>query len=723
MTSHQAKIYMMLSAIFAILLGARAQAQADVEFYQFFVGPQGSATALGTRADPLTLEGARDRIRTIRAEASNDVPRSFEVILLEGTYSRSSPFVLSPIDSGDPEWPIVYRADTNMEGPVGVLISGGVRVSTWNQGGISGPVNNTFRWWGTSQVSWDARDAYFNNHRLIRSREPDIGETASGYWPVEYSRGNANATRDYRVSGLLPDFPPNTPPSTFGYVEMVARYAWIAPRGRPSQVSLFQSGSLTKSVAEFLDTSDLFGIVSSDHLFVRGQTHVEAGGDCAPQPGTNSFVPAEAFFEGRQEYIDKVYEWWQRPAYPGNYQLNVVLPDDLNNPSLPTCQVDPRSSGSRFIVPIAEKLLVLEGASASNQVKHIQFENINFAYCRTVLPDAAYRPALRTCRRSQCFVEINDNFIPGAVELIWASNCVIQGCRIAHTGGTGLIVFGSDNTIRGNEIFDVGACGIHVGPIGQYYNGSATVAANHRSQRVAIEHNYIHDYGMVYHDAPGINSTITDDLRLINNHVAHGGYAGIAAGMNNSSTAVNRDKGMVITGNRIHDVMKIIADGGGIFVRGDVTGAELGLSCPAGDRLAEVRNNYIYNIPVEHAFGPSAALFFDNQSRTWTVKNNVIESASRALYLQSSIHINPADWADPESFCWGTGADVNFRDSASPIPPSPMVQPPAGAWVVGTTGATAAAVKAASGPDPASYLYLYEFDPLVHSFRGSGECP
>ena len=73
-----------------------------------YVSPSGSATADGSAARPLSLDGARQVVRT---QIQAGLPAGGIAVLLEtGDYPRTSSFALAAADSGTATAPIVYRA-------------------------------------------------------------------------------------------------------------------------------------------------------------------------------------------------------------------------------------------------------------------------------------------------------------------------------------------------------------------------------------------------------------------------------------------------------------------------------------------------------------------------------------------------------------------------------------------------------------------------------------
>ena len=91
---------------------------------QLHVTPGGDDQSTGTAVEPLgSLQGARDRIRLLRAESESEV---FEVLIHAGRYELDSSFVLNAEDSGSPQSPVTYRS---VDGKV--VVSGGRQIQDW----------------------------------------------------------------------------------------------------------------------------------------------------------------------------------------------------------------------------------------------------------------------------------------------------------------------------------------------------------------------------------------------------------------------------------------------------------------------------------------------------------------------------------------------------------------------------------------------------------------
>jgi len=129
------------------------------------VAPYGRDGWDGSRGRPLqTLEGARDRLRQLRA--GGDGRRPVEIVLRGGVYRLSRPFVLEPGDSGRAGAPVVYRSARGET----AVVSGALPIRGWSQSGNvwTAPLPSDLRGAGFRQLTVNGRLAQ-------RAREPDQG--------------------------------------------------------------------------------------------------------------------------------------------------------------------------------------------------------------------------------------------------------------------------------------------------------------------------------------------------------------------------------------------------------------------------------------------------------------------------------------------------------------------------------------------------------------------
>lgn len=158
-----------------------------------YASPTGSGSAC-TFPAPCTLEGARDKVRTLNAAMKNDIL----VYLRGGTYELAAPFALSQADSGRGGHDVIYRAYPK-ERPI---LSGGTRVtSAWT---LVDPAKNLYR--TNVGAGAKSRQLYVADRRAVRARGPrqpaGWTETATGYTTTDPTVQSLAKPADLEVVGF-----------------------------------------------------------------------------------------------------------------------------------------------------------------------------------------------------------------------------------------------------------------------------------------------------------------------------------------------------------------------------------------------------------------------------------------------------------------------------------------------------------------------------------------
>lgn len=176
-----------------VLAAAPAAAAPNTVQATFHASPTGSGSTCSAAA-PCSLEGARDKVRTVNGDMTGDII----VELADGTYSLSSTFRLTENstthDSGTNGFDVVYTAAPGAH-PV---LSGGQDVSGFT---LHDAAKNIYR--ASVPAGIDSRQLYVDGIRAIRAKSngnpglalTDTGYTlpASGYYSTMGSWGNVDA--------------------------------------------------------------------------------------------------------------------------------------------------------------------------------------------------------------------------------------------------------------------------------------------------------------------------------------------------------------------------------------------------------------------------------------------------------------------------------------------------------------------------------------------------
>lgn len=136
-----------------------------------YASPSGSGTTC-SEANPCSLHGARDKVRTMNASMSTDIT----VLLRGGSYRLEAPLTLNPQDSGTGGFEVVYKA---YPGEVPVL-SGGQPIGTFS---LFDSTKNIYR--ASVSPTFDTREVWVNGARAQRARSVKnpggFTKTSTGY--------------------------------------------------------------------------------------------------------------------------------------------------------------------------------------------------------------------------------------------------------------------------------------------------------------------------------------------------------------------------------------------------------------------------------------------------------------------------------------------------------------------------------------------------------------
>ncbi len=549
----------------------------------FFVAPDGDDAHGGTEEAPFaSLTRARDAIRALKA--AGDYPsEGVQIMLRGGRHFLTETFVLEPEDSGTPDGLVVYRAYPG-EAP---LISGGAPIEGWEE-------QSEGLW--TAQLEevaagrWYFRQLFAGERRLQRARMPNEGffTTAgplSAYADLAENRygGYANVGRLRREQpAVFCGF--SFRPGDFALWEDIAQ----------AEIITYHSWECSwQSVRELdLEAHD-----------------VHFNTPCRYPIGF--FSPHCRYrIENIAAALDRPGEWYLSST---SGQLSyLAAPGE-----------DPRTMD--MLAPRLERLVTFAGEPETGAfVEHVRFEGIEFAHA--AYPMGIYdvapnwpEPVLET------HPDWPRDFWPGytdaqaaprcgeAIHLRGARDCAFQGCIVRNVGAYALAIREGCRNIHVDEcdFYDLGGGGVLIGvPIRQ-------VEAANFPRELAPSHNRvtrctIRSGGEVHPSAVGIWIAQSHHNTISHNEIAEMGYTGISLGWTWNRDPNYSDNNL-LEGNHIHNVLRALDDGGGIYTLGVLEGCVF-------------RENYIHNIhKAEGTVGaPVNGIFFDQGSRDIVVERNVI---------------------------------------------------------------------------------------------------
>ncbi len=539
-----------------LLIAASAAPMGD-----YFVSPSGDDANPGSEEAPFaTLERARDAVRErIRLGLQKDLT----VVLRGGEYVLEAPLVFGPEDSPPAPFFVTYAAYPGEE----AVMSGGRAITGWQSAGEN-------RWTVTlpdvAAGSWYFRQLFADGERLPRARYPDNDQL------LRVTAVN-DAVTEIVLSEALP-------------VENLA--------GQDAELVVYQNWSISR-----------VKIQSSQGATLHMQNPV---GWIGHGDATTASPDKPAYVENALAFLNVPGEWYlDRHTGVLTYQGK---PGE-----------DP--SARRFIAPKLEQLLVAAGTPDA-PVANLRFRGIQFLHTEWALPPFGYLGIQAGHHGTR--MDEAAHVLPAALLFTYAGNCSLERCRLAHLGACG-VAFGAgcrDNAVLGSLFEDIGGNGIMNGWRGDHrsyrinLSGDASLSADWknpddvpRNQR--IEDNTLRRCGAVNHGCVAIFDAFAAGTKIRHNHVYNMPYTGISIGFR-WDTSPTSQRECLVEYNHIHDVMKMLADGGGIYTLGLQPGTVL-------------RGNHIHDVhrsAYAHGGAPNNGIFFDEGSKGFLVEGNIIYRTS-----------------------------------------------------------------------------------------------
>ncbi|MBI3923241.1 MAG: right-handed parallel beta-helix repeat-containing protein [Armatimonadetes bacterium] len=567
-----------MTVLFAACFSAFAVGGSSAR-YDYYVVPNGSDQSPGTETEPFaTLSKARD---TLRREIAAGLKSKMTVVVRGGRYELTKPLVFGPGDSGTAEHPITYEA---YPGEI-VIVSGGRRISGWVRG--EGELW-TAEVPGVKEGKWYFRQLFVRGERATRARTPNARGDSLGF-----SLAGADFSGDTQTYKLR--FPPGQLKSCRNVAEIEATILgeWEIMRKR------------------------LQSIDEAANLAVMAPPYVSQNFHPWNRPGAGK----RCYLGNALEFLDQPREWhldrptgvltyWPRPG------------QDMNK--------------AVVIAPALTRLFEIAG-TAERPVRNLHFKGIRFEHAEWPLPHGGYE-GWQACHYHTVDgdnEEWRQRIIEPAIRWNWADSCSLEEGEIAHLGGVGLFLGNGcvNNAIVGNHIHDIGGNGVMIGIHGFGGNGvmirgpkepSPAVPRNNR-----IANNYVHACGVDYLGAVGIWVGFTDGTAIAHNELHDLPYSGISVGWEwNQGPTSNKNN--LIEYNHIHNVMKRLSDGGGIYTLGLQPGTV-------------IRGNFIHDVLRSGtAVGaPNNGMFIDQGSKGFLFERNLIYATSGAPVRHNQ---NQSDW-------------------------------------------------------------------------------
>jgi hypothetical protein len=529
-------------------------AQPKNSVLELYVSPSGNDNNTGTEKKPFkTLERAKDYVRNLNNPKSDII-----VFLRGGDYFISKTITFESKDSGKEGNRIIYKAYKN-EKPV---LSGGVELRGW------------IKWEkGIYRAKFDGepfRQLYVNDIKAIRARTPEKGSFFRlKFWDHKHKEVIID-------TALLSKF------KNYDKIEMIPHLHWA------EQVLHISSISTAKEYAYIS-----FKNPEQDILYKR---------DYPIKAENESF-----HFENALEFLDSEGEWY----YDESEKYIYYMPrkgEDL--------------STAKVIVPQLETLIKIEG-TIENPVKNIQFCGLQFSHANWNLPSKIGICFAQAGQYTVNIEGINNQFFKrpeSAILVNYASDIKFERSIFKHLGSTGLDFYNGvlNSTIIGNVFYDISGNGISLAKFSNP-NESHVEMYNPKDEREGcssdtISNNIVTLTGNDYINTCGIAAGYARGLIIEHNEVFNLPYTGISVGWGWEDKP-NFMKNNSIRWNHVHDAMKILCDGGGVYTL-------------SRQPNSDISYNFIHDIyrSVWAVGSLNNGIFLDQGSSGITIKKNVFKN-------------------------------------------------------------------------------------------------
>ena len=533
----------------------------------------------GTDGPLATPQASRDRLRALRQSGfSGDA----NILFRAGTYHIPETFELGPEDGGLSNRSTAYRN----YGDEPVVFSGGLRLSEWEK--IEDREGSVL--WRCKLPAGlpPVRLLVANEQALPRARFPE-----TGYARI-LSVDDAGFPKRFQLDRPLPAGRVLSP-----YAEMIDLSFWTSRRER-----------IAASGADWVEGVTHLGM-SPWHLLVAN-----TGNAC--------------FLENDPSFLTQPWHWCLNER---GGDILLLLPENREPNEL------------RIVGPVLERLLRIAGTEA-RPVRNVRFQGIAFAHTAATLPAQGISELQATFYNDRLSEKDEPGrldrtySLPPAIETTYAQGIEFFDVRLAQLGNQG-VNFGEGSRycqMTGSEVHDIGGTGILIGAREVWGDGAA--AADIQDGRsdwkqpaqvpygITISDSRIHDCGQMVFGGVGIWAGYTKFTTLSRNKVHQLPYSGISLGWSFFSKLTSMEYPLIEL-NHVHDVMRVLTDGGGIYVLGYQ---------PGGVMRGNVVHDSWRNTAITGFF--AHGLYLDEGSRFWLVEGNSVFENFHDLKLNNYLRNN-----------------------------------------------------------------------------------
>lgn len=508
---------------------------------EFYVSPDGADTNSGTLEQPFqTLAKARDVVAMVISSMDDDITVYFK----GGDYYFTEAVAFTSTDGGVNNHQIIYRAYED-EKPV---FNGATKVTSWTKYD-----DNIYQ----AQLGHKSklRSLIVNGTRAYMAHKEVSGK---GDWGTyEIRAGEADWAR---ISGSSAD-------------GIQYNTSDVPVLENPGDVEIWKSSTWNTHIlcARDITTDGSYRVLKLQQPSAAIAFNQKWGGFSAS--GTHTLY--NAF-----EFLDEPGEFYY------NRTTNVLYYYPRSGEDMTTADV---------FAPKVSQLISIEGSSKTDQVSHISFEGISFAYTESELPKVGDSEGKSTVQAATWCMAYDEpdwhatayrsyDAMPNMINVNNAHDIQFNNNTLKHIGneGIGFINDASDCQFVGNFCYDIGGSAVQVGHPQHVYEADAEDYAKYSAEvegvcrNILVENNVMYDMTTMFYGHAPVTAYFVDSLQVVKNHIQKCNYSAISVGWGwydfdeeskpDNPTTTCRDN--TLSYNRVYDCMTMLHDGGAFYTLG-----------------------------------------------------------------------------------------------------------------------------------------------------------